>query len=276
MSASSQGYILTNYHVVEAADSIEVGLDDGRKFSAQLIGADPDTDLAVLKIDASQIKPIRVNEQQTLHVGDVVLAIGNPFGVGQTTTMGIISALNRTGLGISTYENFIQTDAAINPGNSGGALINIDGSLIGINTAIYSESDSSGSLGIGFATPAQTALKIMDEIIAHGKVRRGWLGLEPQDVTADIAKAFNLKQTRGVIIASMVNNGPAAKAGLMVGDIIIQLNTEPVTGVSQMMHDIASIPPQTAIRLKVLRGGKPVDLQVVLAERPQAENADQE
>ncbi len=274
--ASSQGYILTNYHVVEAADSIEVGLDDGRKFSAQLIGADPDTDLAVLKIDASQIKPIRVNEQQTLHVGDVVLAIGNPFGVGQTTTMGIISALNRTGLGISTYENFIQTDAAINPGNSGGALINIDGSLIGINTAIYSESDSSGSLGIGFATPAQTALKIMDEIIAHGKVRRGWLGLEPQDVTADIAKAFNLKQTRGVIIASMVNNGPAAKAGLMVGDIIIQLNTEPVTGVSQMMHDIASIPPQTAIRLKVLRGGKPVDLQVVLAERPQAENADQE
>ena len=274
--ASSQGYVLTNYHVVEAADSIEVGLDDGRKFSAQFIGADPDTDLAVLKIEASDIKPIRVNEQQTLHVGDVVLAIGNPFGVGQTTTMGIISAVNRTGLGISTYENFIQTDAAINPGNSGGALINIDGSLIGINTAIYSESDSSGSLGIGFATPAQTALKIMDEIIAHGKVRRGWLGLEPQDVTADIAKAFNLKQTRGVIIASMVNNGPAMKAGLMVGDIIIQLNTKQVGSMSQMMHDIASIPPTTHIRLKVLRTGKHVDIEVVLGERPQNEGSDQD
>lgn len=274
--ASSQGYVLTNYHVVEAAESIEVGLDDGRKFSAQLIGADPDTDLAVLKIEATDIQPIRVNQQQTLHVGDVVLAIGNPFGVGQTTTMGIISALNRTGLGISTYENFIQTDAAINPGNSGGALINIDGSLIGINTAIYAESDSSGSLGIGFATPAQTALKIMDEIIAHGKVHRGWLGLEPQDVTADIAKAFNFKETRGVIIASIVNNGPAAKAGLMIGDIIIQLNTHQVFGVNQMMHEIASIPPQTSIHLKVLRNGKPTDVQVSLGERPASDSSKEE
>lgn len=266
--ASSQGYILTNYHVVEAADSIEVGLDDGRKFSAQLIGADPDTDLAVLKIEANDIKPIRVNDKQTLNIGDVVLAIGNPFGVGQTTTMGIVSALNRTGLGISTYENFIQTDAAINPGNSGGALINIDGSLVGINTAIYSEPDSSGSLGIGFATPANTALKIMDEIIATGKVKRGWLGLEPQDVTTDIAKAFNLAETRGVIIASMVSNGPASKAGLMVGDIIIQLNTHQVMSVNQMMNEIATISPQTSIRLKVLRSGKPTEINVTLGERP--------
>lgn len=265
---TEDGYILTNYHVVEAADSIEVALYDGRKFSGQFIGADPDTDLAVVKINASNITPIPYDANEKLHIGDVVLAIGNPFGVGQTTTMGIISALGRSGLGINTYENFIQTDAAINPGNSGGALINVNGNLIGINTAIFSESASSGSLGIGFATPAGTALKIMHEIIETGHVSRGWLGLEPQAVTTDIAKAFNLLETRGVIIAAIVPNSPAAKAQLAVGDIIIELNNKPAISVNQLMNEVGSLKPGSRLQLKVLRGGKTIPAEVTLGERP--------
>ncbi len=266
--ATTDGYILTNYHVVEAADSIEVALHDGRKFAARFIGSDSDTDLAVLKIDVADIKPIAYDSKEQLHVGDVVLAIGNPFGVGQTTTMGIISALGRSGLGINTYENFIQTDAAINPGNSGGALINVNGNLIGINTAIYSEAQGSGSLGIGFATPADTALKIMREIIDTGRVTRGWLGLEPQAVTTDIAKAFNLKETRGVIVASIVRNSPAETAKLAVGDIIMEMNGKPVIGVHQLMNEIAAIKPEASLSLTVLRAGKPTEIKVTLGKRP--------
>lgn len=267
--ASEQGYILTNYHVVEAADAIEVLLHDGQRAPAKFIGADPDTDLAVLQITSTGLQPIKTDPNQALNIGDVVLAIGNPFGVGQTTTMGIISALNRSGLGINTYENFIQTDAAINPGNSGGALINVNGSLIGINTAIYSEAHSGGSLGIGFATPASTAVKIMEEIIATGKVSRGWLGVEPQDVTADLAKAFNLPQVRGVIVASIGQNSPAASAGLAVGDIIIKINDLQAINTRQMLNEVATLKPGTVVKLEVLRSGRPIEFNVTLAQRPQ-------
>lgn len=266
--ASEKGYILTNYHVVEAADAIEVLLYDGQRAPAKFIGADPDTDLAVLQIELPGLQPIKTDPNQTLNIGDVVLAIGNPFGVGQTTTMGIISALERSGLGINTYENFIQTDAAINPGNSGGALINVNGSLIGINTAIYSESNSGGSLGIGFATPATTALKIMKEIIETGEVSRGWLGVEPQDVTADLAKAFNLPQIRGVIIASIAQQSPAAAVGLSVGDIIIKINDKQAINTRQMLNEVAALKPGTLVQFEVLRGGRVLKFQVTLAQRP--------
>src|SRR5690606_35322363 len=201
------GYILTNFHVVEAADAIQVALSDGREAKAQLVGADPESDLAVLKIDLPGLRVIDFNDDP-LRIGDVVLAIGNPFGVGQTTTMGIVSALGRNRLGINIYENFIQTDAAINPGNAGGALIDTSGRLVGINTAIYSA--TGGSLGIGLATPAQAARIIMDQIIQHGAVTRGWLGVVPQDITPDLAQAFKLRQEDGVIVAGVVRNGPAA------------------------------------------------------------------
>lgn len=266
--ASEQGYVLTNYHVVEAADAIEVLLYDGQRAPAKFIGADPDTDLAVLQITAPDLQPIKTDLNQALNVGDVVLAIGNPFGVGQTTTMGIISALNRSGLGINTYENFIQTDAAINPGNSGGALINVNGSLIGINTAIYSESNSGGSLGIGFATPASTALKIMEEIIETGEVSRGWLGVEPQDVSPDLAKAFNLPHVRGIIIASIGQNSPAAAVGLTVGDIIVKINDLPAINTRQMLNEVAAMKPGTVVKLEVLRGGRALEFNVTLAQRP--------
>ena len=267
--ASDKGYILTNYHVIEAADSIEVGLADGRKAPAKLIGTDPDTDLAVLKADLPDLPVIHYNAGNTPRIGDMVLAIGNPFGVGQTTTMGIVSALGRTGLGINTYENFIQTDAAINPGNSGGALINTRGDLIGINTAIYTESAAGGSLGIGFATPADTAMRIMYEIIKTGSVSRGWLGIEPQDITTDLARAFNLKNTNGVIIATLAPNGPAGQAGLMVGDILLAANGEDITGTDHLLNKIAEFAPQSKVTFTVLRGGKKHDFSVTLGKRPQ-------
>src|SRR5690554_3996473 len=212
------GYILTNYHVIEAADTIAVALSDGRETSAELVGADPESDLAVLKIPLPNLQPISFNGEHKVQVGDVVLAIGNPFGVGQTTTMGIVSALGRNRLGINIYENFIQTDAAINPGNSGGALIDTSGELVGINTAIYSE--TGGSLGIGFAIPATAARDVLEQIVEHGSVRRGWLGLEPQDITPDLAHAFDLRSTSGVIVARVLPRGPAAVAGIQVGDIV--------------------------------------------------------
>ncbi|HBP30675.1 MAG: S1C family serine protease [Advenella sp.] len=267
--ASDKGYILTNYHVIEAADSIEVGLADGRKAPAKLIGTDPDTDLAVLKADLPDLPVIHYNAGNTPRIGDVVLAIGNPFGVGQTTTMGIVSALGRTGLGINTYENFIQTDAAINPGNSGGALINTRGDLIGINTAIYTESAAGGSLGIGFATPADTAMRIMYEIIKTGSVSRGWLGIEPQDITTDLARAFNLKNTNGVIIATLAPNGPAGQAGLLVGDILLAANGEDIPGTDHLLNKIAEFAPQSKVTFTVLRGGKKHDFIVTLGKRPQ-------
>ncbi|WP_025139947.1 trypsin-like peptidase domain-containing protein [Achromobacter sp. DH1f] len=262
------GFVLTNYHVVQAADAIEVALADGRKDTAKVVGADPDTDLAVLKLATLRNLPAAtLAPDRGLRVGDVVLAIGNPFGVGQTTTQGIVSALGRNGLGLNTYENFIQTDAAINPGNSGGALVDAQGNLVGINTAIYSE--SGGSLGIGFATPIDIARKVMDEIVKTGGVKRGWLGVEPQDLTAELARAFQMDaNARGVIIAGVMRDGPAAKGGLRVGDIVQTVNGKPMTDTSGLLAEIAQLPPGQRATLGVLRGGKATEVAVVVGTRP--------
>lgn len=262
----SDGYILTNYHVIEAADAIEVALADGRQAVAELVGADPESDLAVLKIDLPKLNAIDFNGTHRVQTGDVVLAIGNPFGVGQTTTMGIVSALGRNRLGINIYENFIQTDAAINPGNSGGALIDTTGRLVGINTAIYSE--TGGSLGIGFAIPATTAQTIMDQIIKTGTVTRGWLGIEPQDITPELAKAFSLPQRDGVIIASVLRNGPAWRAGIRVGDIVLEINGQAVHDSIGLLNQIAPLPPEEEINLLILRDGKKRDISVRVGTRP--------
>ncbi|WP_080700734.1 trypsin-like peptidase domain-containing protein [Bordetella hinzii] len=266
---SPQGYVLTNFHVVEAADAIEVALADGRQAAAKVVGADTETDLAVLKL-AGQLDPLPVAsyaEGRNLRVGDVVLAIGNPYGVGQTTTQGIVSALGRNGLGINTYENFIQTDAAINPGNSGGALIDTQGNLVGINTAIYSE--TGGSLGIGFAIPIDAARRVMDEIIKTGKVRRGWLGIEPQDLTPELARAFRLDASAsGVIIAGILRGGPADQAGLRVGDIVQALNGQPARNTVTLLGQIAAVTPGQSAVLRVLRAGKTLDIKVTMGTRP--------
>jgi len=262
---SADGYVLTNYHVVEAADAIEVSLADGRKGPARVIGADPDTDLVVLKMAQQDLPAVRFAAEPP-RVGDVVLAIGNPFGVGQTTTMGIVSALGRNRLGINTYENFIQTDAAINPGNSGGALIDASGRLIGINTAIYSQ--SGGSLGIGFAIPAPAAREVMRQIIETGSVTRGWLGIEPQDITPDLARAFRLDKPGGVIVAGVMRDGPAGRAGLRVGDIIMAIDGQPVTDTSGVLRQIAALAPGKPVALEVVRNGKPARLEVEVGRRP--------
>lgn len=262
----ADGYILTNYHVIEAADAIEVALRDGRQSVARIVGADPDSDLAVLKIDLGELQAIAFNSRHHVQVGDVVLAIGNPFGVGQTTTMGIVSALGRNRLGINLYENFIQTDAAINPGNSGGALVNAAGELVGINTAIYSE--SGGSLGIGFAIPAVAAHRIMDEIIEHGVVTRGWLGIEPQDITPDLARAFRLKSDEGVIIARVLRDGPAARAGVHVGDIVHSMNGHTVLDSVDLLNQIAPLGKGDTARLGLQRDGQAIELDVKVGVRP--------
>ncbi|HRL20498.1 MAG TPA: trypsin-like peptidase domain-containing protein [Alcaligenes sp.] len=262
------GFVLTNYHVIEAADAIEIALADGRQSRARLIGADPESDLAVLKVDLPDLTAIAARSSADLRVGDVVLAIGNPFGVGQTTTMGIVSGLGRNRLGINIYENFIQTDAAINPGNSGGALVDALGRLVGINTAIYSE--TGGSLGIGFAIPATTALAIMDEIVRTGAVTRGWLGMEPQDITPDLLQAFGLNSEEGVIIASLQHQGPGDQAGMRVGDIVLRFNGQTVTDSIGLLNQIAPIKPGQAVTLSVLRDGKPLELTVRVGARPVA------
>lgn len=223
---SPEGYILTNQHVVDGADQIEVALADGRTATAKVIGIDPETDLAVLKINLPDLPTITLGRADQARVGDVVLAIGNPFGVGQTVTMGIISALGRNHLGINTFENFIQTDAPINPGNSGGALVDVNGNLLGINTAIYSR--SGGSLGIGFAIPVSTARTVLESIITTGSVTRGWIGVEPQDVTPEIAESFGLQQKSGAIVAGVLQGGPADKAGIRPGDILVSVNGEEI------------------------------------------------
>ncbi|MNQ16262.1 putative periplasmic serine endoprotease DegP-like precursor [compost metagenome] len=265
---NQDGYVLTNYHVVQAADAIEVALTDGRRDTAKVVGADPDTDLAVLKLSTLRSLPAAtLASDRGLRVGDVVLAIGNPFGVGQTTTQGIVSALGRNGLGLNTYENFIQTDAAINPGNSGGALIDAQGNLVGINTAIYSE--SGGSMGIGFATPIEIARKVMDEIVKTGGVKRGWLGVEPQDVTPELAQAFGLPRgAQGVIIAGVMRDGPAARGGLRVGDIVQSVNGKRVTDTTSLLTEIAQLPPGQRATLGILRAGKSAELAVAVGTRP--------
>jgi serine peptidase DegS len=263
---SAQGYILTNLHVIDGADEILVALNDGRQSPAKVVGIDADTDLAVLQINLKDLPVIRFASTQAPRVGDVVLAIGNPFGVGQTITMGIVSALGRGGLGINTYENFIQTDAAINPGNSGGALIDVQGRLIGINTAIYSK--SGGSLGIGFAVPAHAAQQVLEQIVRDGYVKRGWLGIEPQDMTADLARAFGLEQISGVIIAGMLRDGPAIKGGMKVGDIVQTMDGSGINNTSQLLARIAATAPGQAIELGVYRSGKQIKLNLISGLRP--------
>lgn len=263
---SSKGYVLTNFHVVEDADEILVALADGRQAPAKVVGTDSDSDLAVLQIKLDELPVLEFTTLDLPRVGDVVLAIGNPFGVGQTTTMGIVSALGREGLHINTYESFIQTDAPINPGNSGGALIDTLGRLIGINAAIYAP--SGGSLGIGFAIPAASASPVLDQIVSQGYVKRGWLGIEPQDMTADLAHAFGLDKATGVIIAGVMRDGPAAKSGLRVGDIVQTFNGKAVEDTPRLMARIAATTPGDTIELGVYRNGKPQTIKIQAAARP--------
>lgn len=263
---SEQGLILTNHHVVASADEIEVALADGRKLSAKVVGTDPDTDLAVLKVDADGLPAVTFAVTENLNVGDVVLAIGNPFGVGQTVTQGIISALGRNHLGINTYENFIQTDASINPGNSGGALIDADGNLIGINSAIYSR--SGGSMGIGFAIPANVAKQVMEQIAVNGSVTRGWIGIEAQDITPELAESFKLGQARGSLIAGVLRNSPADLAGLKAGDVLLAINDKEVSDSSGMLNLIAVLKPNEKAVLKIARAEKEINIYVVVGKRP--------
>ena len=263
-----EGYILTNNHVVEGAAGIEVALHDGRTAEAQVVGTDPESDLAVLKIQLKKLPVITFSGKKSLQVGDVALAIGNPFGVGQTVTMGIVSATGRDRVGISTYEDFIQTDAAINPGNSGGALIDARGNLIGINTAIFSK--SGGSQGIGFAIPVSIAKDIMGQIIENGHVSRGWLGIEGQNITPQLAESFNLHNITGVIISGIQTKGPAAKAGLRPGDIITELNGEKALDRRTVLDITARVKPGGKITIKYLRDGKEHETEATVGERPAA------
>jgi len=263
---SADGYILTNYHVVEGADEIEVGLADGRKAAAGIVGTDPETDLAVIRIKTKNLPVIVLGDTDQARVGDVVLAIGNPFGVGQTVTLGIISALGRNNLHINHFENFIQTDAAINFGNSGGALIDTRGNLLGINSAIYSQ--TGGSVGIGFAIPVSTAKTVLDSIIKHGQVVRGWIGVESQDVTPELADSFGLAKDRGAIIAGVVHGGPADRAGMRPGDILVAVQGKKVTSTSDMMNFIAALPPGDKAKLTVVRKDHESTLDVTIGRRP--------
>jgi serine protease DegQ len=263
---SEQGLILTNEHVVASADEIEVALADGRKLSAKVVGSDPDTDLAVLKVDAEKLPAITFAADEKLNVGDVVLAIGNPFGVGQTVTQGIVSALGRNHLGINTYENFIQTDASINPGNSGGALIDASGNLIGINSAIYSR--NGGSMGIGFAIPASIAKQVMEQIAVNGSVTRGWIGIEAQDITPELAESFKLKRASGSLIAGVLNGSPADVAGLKAGDILLAINDKEVLDSSGMLNIIAALKPNDKAELKIARAEKEMIVKVAVGKRP--------
>ena len=263
---SEDGFILTNHHVVEAADEIQVALSDGLTLEAKLVGTDPETDLAVLKVKRDRMPAIIFAKSDMQRVGDVVLAIGNPFGVGQTVTMGIISALGRSHLGINTFENYIQTDAAINPGNSGGALVDVAGNLVGVNTAIFSR--SGGNLGIGFAIPISIVRQVMREIISHGAVTRGWVGIEVQEITPEIAESFGLKSTNGALIAGVLRNGPADRAGIRPGDVLIAVGGKPVKDSSSLLNLIAALPPDKVVPLSLMRAQKEMQLPVTIEKRP--------
>ncbi len=264
---SGDGYILTNNHVVEGADEIEVALNDGRKFPAKVVGTDPESDLAVVRIATdAKLPTITFAKADSLRVGDVVLAIGNPFGVGQTVTSGIVSALGRSHLGINTFENFIQTDAPINPGNSGGALVDSNGNLVGINTAIYSQ--SGGSMGIGFAIPVSLAKTVLEQIIKTGSVTRGWIGVEVQEITPELAESFNLKEPQGALIAGVMRGSPADRAGIRPGDILMAVAGKTVTDAQVMLELIAAQTPGQSIRMKLRREGKELDLDVPIGKRP--------
>lgn len=263
---SSGGYLLTNNHVIAGAEQIVVALKDGRETLGRVIGSDPETDLAVLKIDLPDLPVISAGKSDQVRIGDVALAIGNPFGVGQTVTMGIVSATGRNQLGINTYEDFIQTDAAINPGNSGGALIDATGRLLGINTAIFSR--SGGSQGIGFAIPVKLAMSVMESIIEHGQVVRGWLGLEVQALTPELAETFGLQQRTGILVAGVLRDGPAAQAGLLPGDIILSIAGQPAVDGRSSMNQVANMRPGKRVEMEVLRQGELQWLQAEVGLRP--------
>jgi Do/DeqQ family serine protease len=263
---SPQGYILTNNHVVEAADEILVMLNDGRQTQAKVIGTDPETDLAVLKVNLDKLPVMVMNNSEQVQVGDIVLAIGNPFGVGQTVTSGIISALGRNQLGINTFENFIQTDAAINPGNSGGALVDVQGNLLGINTAIYSK--SGGSMGIGFAIPVSIAKQVLEGIVKDGLVTRGWIGVEPTELTPELAQTFNVSRQEGVIITGVLQTGPAFKAGIRPGDMLLAVNDHKVQNVAELLAQVSLLKPGVDAQLKILRKEQEQVLSVTPLQRP--------
>ncbi|MBT8766223.1 Do family serine endopeptidase AlgW [Metapseudomonas boanensis] len=263
---SPEGYLLTNNHVTAGADQIVVALKDGRETLAHLVGSDPETDLAVLKIDLKDLPSITLGRSDDIRIGDVALAIGNPFGVGQTVTMGIISATGRNQLGLNTYEDFIQTDAAINPGNSGGALVDANGDLIGINTAIFSK--SGGSQGIGFAIPTKLALEVMKAIVEHGQVIRGWLGIEVQPLTPELAESFGLEGRPGIVVAGIYRDSPAQRANLQPGDIILSIDGEPAGDGRRSMNQVARTRPGEQVNILVMRNGKELELAAEVGVRP--------
>jgi serine protease DegQ len=261
-----KGFIVTNAHVLEGATQIEVALADGRRAQATVVGSDPDTDLAVIRVELPSLPSITLGSAERLRVGDVVLAIGNPFGVGQTVTMGIVSALGRNQLGVSTFENFVQTDAAINPGNSGGALVDHQGNLVGINTLIFSR--SGGSQGIGFAIPSETVRQVMDQLIASGKVVRGWLGVETQDLSRSLAESFGLAGTSGALVAGVVRGGPAEEGGVRPGDVVTAIEGRAIADSNALLNTVAALKPGAATALTVLRERKEVKLTVRVGTRP--------
>lgn len=262
----SDGYILTNDHVIEGAQEIQVAFWDGRTARAHVVGADTETDLAVLKVELKNLPAITFADSDRVQVGDISLAIGNPFGLGETVTMGIVSALGRNRLGISTFENFIQTDAAINPGNSGGALVDVYGNLIGINSSIYSR--SGGSMGIGFSIPVSIAKKTMEEIIRTGEITRGWIGVQVQDVTPEMAESFHLDSNRGALIAGILKGGPSERAGVKPGDILISINDKAVNDSREMLNAVAGLKPSETASVKVIRNRQTLTLNVVVGKRP--------
>jgi serine protease Do len=264
---SPDGYILTNNHVVEGATDVRVTLSDKRQLKAKVIGTDPKTDIAVLKVEGSGFPAITIGDSSKVQVGDYALAVGDPFGVGQTVTMGIISALNRGNLGIEDYEDFIQTDAPINPGNSGGALVNDRGELVGINTAILSHG-SGGNEGIGFAIPINMARNVMSQILDHGKVNRAYLGIMVQDITPGISKAMNLKDMKGVLVGDVTPSGPASRSGVQRGDVILEVNGKPMEDSRELRNSISMMNPDSTVKLKILRNGNPTDVSVKLGDLP--------
>jgi Do/DeqQ family serine protease len=264
---SPDGVVVTNFHVIEGASDVQVELQDSRRVAAKVIGTDPESDLAVLRIGLDRLPVITVGDSDAVKVGDQVLAIGNPFGVGQTVTSGIVSALGRTQLGINTFENFIQTDAAINPGNSGGALVDVNANLIGINTAIYSR--SGGSMGIGFAIPTSTVKQVVEGLVKEGRVARGWIGIQPADLTPEVRSGARIEADEGVLIAGVLKGGPADRAGLRPGDVVQQVDGKKVANVSELLTTVAALKPGTSATFQVKRGPETVNLTVTADQRPQ-------
>ena len=263
---SADGHLLTNNHVVEGASDIDVQLADGRQVRARLVGTDPETDLALLQVQLADLPAIALGDMRALQVGDVVLAIGNPFNVGQTVTSGIVSALRRNRLGLSTFENFIQTDAAINPGNSGGALVDAEGRLVGINTAIYSR--SGGSMGIGFAIPVDTARMVMQALLRDGQVTRGWIGVEPRDLSPELVTSLRLSVAQGVLITGVLQDGPASRGGMRPGDVVTAIGGAEVMNTAELLAAVAALQPQSVTRVAVQRGAQALQLELTVAQRP--------